>query len=47
MINRELNQSALYNYINGNYSYITDTEKILAAIYTKTLNIDIIENMEE
>ena len=47
MINRELTQTALYNYINGNYSDITEVEKILSAIYTKTLNIDIIENMEE
>ena len=47
MINRELTQSALYNYINGNYSYLTEVEKILSAIYTKTLNITIKENMEE
>ena len=47
MINRELNQSALYNYINGNYSDLTEIEKILSAIYTKTLDIDIIENMED
>ena len=47
MINRELTQTALYNYINGNYSYLTEVEKILSAIYTKTLNIEMIENMEE
>ena len=47
MINRELTQTALYNYINGNYSYLTEVEKILSAIYTKTLNIDIIENIGE
>ena len=47
MINRELTQTALYNYINGNYSDLTEIEKILSAIYTKTLSIDIIENVEE
>ena len=47
MINRELTQTALYNYINGNYSDLTEIEKILSAIYTKTLNIEMIENMEE
>lgn len=46
MINRELTQSALYNYINGNYSDLTEVEKILSAIYTKTLNITIKENTE-
>ena len=47
MINRELTQTALYNYINGNYSDLTEVEKILSAIYTNSLQIEIIENMEE
>lgn len=47
MINRELTQTAINNYLNGNYSDLTEVEKILSAIYTKTLSITIINNMEE
>ena len=47
MINRELKQSTLYNYINGNYTDLTEVQKILSAIYTKTLNINIIDDIEE
>ena len=47
MINRYLNESALLNYINGNISELTEVEKILSAIYTKTLYIEIINNIDE
>lgn len=45
MIVREIKQSTLDNYINGNYSDLTNEEKILCASYSNSLTINVVDNV--